>query len=279
MVGMRGRVWGVRTLGVVKIQARQHHRHSRRHIMALARVVVAVASSGSSPDSSGASSNASSSSWWRDRTPRPGARPFAKAPPPTTEHRGGDKTSAPTSLEDELRGARRARGEVIALGVDYGARRIGVAVSNGGAAPRALGVIANAGSASTTRAVSEILRLARQECVDRIVVGVPKPPGRAAARGARGGRGGRGAVQMHVICARFAGEVADAAARSDDLRDVDVFTCDESLTSKEAMDRLEATGRIGAEAEARLDSVAAAVILERYFDGSYGTPKKVEPFK
>ena len=277
MVGMWGCIQSARTLCVVKIQARA----SRRHIMALAssssRARVVVASSGSSPGSPGTSSGASS--WWRDRKPRPGARPFEKAPPPKTEHRGADKTAAPTSLEDELRGARRARGEVIALGVDYGARRIGVAVSNGGAAPRALGVIANAGSASTTRAVSEILRLARQECVDRIVVGVPKPPGRAAARGARGGRGGRGAVQMHVICARFAGEVADAAARSDDLRDVDVFTCDESLTSKEAMDRLEATGRIGAEAEARLDSVAAAVILERYFDGSYGTPKKVEPFK
>ena len=278
MVGMWGCIQSARTLGVVKIQARA----SRRHIMALAssssRARVVVASSGSSPGSPGTSSGASS--WWRDRKPRPGARPFEKAPPPLTEHhRGADKTSAPTSLEDELREARRARGEVIALGVDYGARRIGVAVSNGGAAPRALGVIANAGSASTSRAVSEILRLARQECVDRIVVGVPKPPGRAAARGARGGRGGRGAVQTHVICARFAGEVADAAARSDDLRDVDVFTCDESLTSKEAMDRLEATGRIGAEAEARLDSVAAAVILERYFDGSYGTPKKVEPFK
>lgn len=123
--------------------------------------------------------------------------------------------------------------------------------------------------------VAEILRVAADECADRIVIGIPVPPGIAAKD--RRGRG-RGAVQMHVVCERFAGEVADACARSSDetVRATRVYAYDESMTSKEAAERMADGLRVGGGDEG-LDSASAAILLERYFDGSHGEAKVVEP--
>lgn len=184
-----------------------------------------------------------------------------------------DAQTSSSSLEDELRAARRARGDVIALGVDYGARRVGLAVSNGGAAPRPLRTLTHSGTATTTSTVRAVLDVALEECCDRIVVGIPVPPGRAAKD--RRGRG-RGAVQMHAVCARFAGEVADACARSTnaETKALVVYTYDESRTSKEASERIATSG--GSNENGALDSASAAILLERYFDGSYGEAKLVK---
>ena len=184
-------------------------------------------------------------------------------------------SSTPSSIEEEMRASRRARGDAIALGVDYGARRVGLAVSNGGAAPRPLRTLTHAGSSTLNATVLAVLECARAECADRIVVGIPVPPGKAAKD--RRGRG-RGAPQTHLICARFAGEVADAVAKSEDeaMRGVRVYTYDESRTSKEAAERAGLSG--GDATRAHLDAESAAILLERYFDGSYGEARLVEPF-
>lgn len=224
---------------------------------ARAHASAATSSSSSSARARGLRVHASPS-WWTNR--------------PASSRPGGDSAG---SLEDELRAARRARGDAIALGVDYGARRVGLAVSNGGAAPRPLRAIQHRGSATTSATVAEILRVAADECADRIVIGIPVPPGRAAKD--RRGRG-RGAVQMHVVCERFAGEVADACARSSDetIRATRVYAYDESRTSKEAAERMADGLGVGGGDEG-LDSASAAILLERYFDGSHGEAKVVEP--
>ena len=185
-------------------------------------------------------------------------------------------SSSSSSIEEEMRASRRARGEAIALGVDYGARRVGLAVSNGGAAPRPLRTLTHEGTATLNATVLAVVECARAECADRIVVGIPVPPGKAAKD--RRGRG-RGAPQTHRICARFAGEVADAVARSEDdaMRGVRVYTYDESRTSKEAAERAGLSG--GDATRAHLDAESAAILLERYFDGSYGEARLVEPFE
>ena len=200
------------------------------------------------------------------------------------------------SVLDELTAHRRQRNRGrahdesssggVTIGIDYGIKRIGVAVSNGFGAPRALDALANDGSRTTSRAIEAILRVIRAEGAEAVVVGAPKEPNAKARRksgndasGAEGIRvKTRGRVNMERTCVRFAREVADACARSSDLRDVDVFTCDETLTSKEAVERLAMSGRKSDGVDDLVDSVAAAVLLERYFDGSYGAPKKVEPF-
>ena len=74
------------------------------------------------------STRASASSSIRARVLRVRASPSWWTNRPASSRPGGDSTG---SLEDELRAARRARGDAIALGVDYGARRVGLAVSNG----------------------------------------------------------------------------------------------------------------------------------------------------
>lgn len=192
-------------------------------------------------------------SWWRDR-----ALNRSNAP----QESGG--------VADELRAARLARNEPRALGVDYGARRIGLAVSDGHA-PRPLEAFEHRGSATTSESARRVVALAAEECCDRIVVGVPKQPGKAAKN--RAGRG-RGAVRMDLVCARFAGEVADACARSEDAhaRRLTVYTLDESRTSVEAAERMADVG-----SSASVDSASAAILLERYFDGSYGEPRVVRP--
>lgn len=211
-----------------------------------------------------------SASWWKT-----GKKLGNGGTTPTSSSPLTSSTSTPSSIEEEMRASRRARGDAIALGVDYGARRVGLAVSNGGAAPRPLRTLTHAGSATLNATVLAVLECARAECADRIVVGIPVPPGKAAKD--RRGRG-RGAPQTHRICARFAGEVADAVAKSEDeaMRGVRVYTYDESRTSKEAAERAGLSG--GDATRAHLDAESAAILLERYFEGSYGEARLVEPF-
>ena len=232
-------------------------RHGRRarHFAMGARATATAAATTARAD---ARTRARCGSWWRDRDAL-----LARTSRTTT--REGD------GVEDELRAARRARGDARALGVDYGARRIGLAVSDSGMAPRPLRTMEHRGSATTGASAREVAETAARECCDRIVVGVPKQPG----RGMKDRRGrGRGAVRMDLICARFAGEVADALARSEDAnaRAVTVYTLDESRTSVEAAERMEASGSTNS-----VDAASAAILLERYFDGSYGEPKVVKP--
>ena len=94
--------------------------------------------------------------------------------------------------------------------------------------------------------------------------------------------------EMHVLCRRFAERVADAAAALDVPIPVELY--DESRTSLQAGLAVEASrGARGAAAslgpaaggknagKTRLDDVAAALLLERYFKRDHGPALPVKP--
>jgi putative Holliday junction resolvase len=129
-----------------------------------------------------------------------------------------------------------------AIGVDYGTRKIGVAVSDG------LGL--GARGVTTLRGLDDrhvaarIAELAGELEAEAIVVGLP-----LRADGSKGGAATR------VL--RFVDELAGAV-------DVPVHTIGEWLTSFEAEERLRAMGVKESERKRRIDEAAAAIILEEY---------------
>lgn len=86
--------------------------------------------------------------------------------------RGGGRTDREL-LDDEFKSLRAARGVVTALGVDYGTRRAGIAVSVGGASPRPVAVVP---ATPPGELIDAVVRAAVRERADVIVVGLPKPP-------------------------------------------------------------------------------------------------------
>ena len=76
-------------------------------------------------------------------------------------------------LDDEFKSLRAARGVVTALGVDYGTRRAGIAVSVGGNSTRPVAVVP---SVPPSALIDVVLQTAMRERADVIVVGLPKPP-------------------------------------------------------------------------------------------------------
>lgn len=138
------------------------------------------------------------------------------------------------------------------LGIDYGDRRIGLAVSDAsGTLARPLRVVEPRGSlAERARAVAAEVAGAAAEAdgLARIVVGVPRAlDGTPSAGTAR--------------CLAFA-----AALRA--LTTAPVALQDERLTSVEAEARLAVRERDWRKRKKRLDAAAAAVILQDYLDGA-----------
>jgi putative Holliday junction resolvase len=132
------------------------------------------------------------------------------------------------------------------LGVDYGTRRIGVAVSD------ELGL--GARGVTTLRdlrdhaAVARLAELAGELGVTAIVVGLP-----VRADGTSGDSAER--------VRRFAERLAAAV-------EVPVHTVGEYLTSFAAEERLRAMGVKESERKRRLDETAAAIILEEFLTAS-----------
>ncbi len=137
-----------------------------------------------------------------------------------------------------------------ALGIDYGDRRIGLAVSDAsGTLARPLRVVAPRGSlpdraAAVAAAVAETA--AEPDGLARVVVGVPR-----ALNGA-----------PHEQTARALAFVAALRA----VTTVPVALQDERLTSVEAESRLALRKRDWRKRKAMLDAAAAAVILQDYLD-------------
>ena len=139
------------------------------------------------------------------------------------------------------------------LGVDYGTRRVGVGVS-AGLVPRPLTVLKHGGN--DTAVGLQLLRLARGEMADLIVVGLPFDKDGTETFQAqltrdfarllaslsgerRGGGGGRGGPRVVLVDERYSS--AEAAARMQHVsRKADVL--------------------------ARLDAESACVILEAFFN-------------
>lgn len=99
-------------------------------------------------------------------------------------------------MDEELRGMRAASQGRTALGVDYGRRRTGLAVSSGGLAPRPLEVVPSHPAPNLIRAVVDA---ALRERADEIVVGLPVPPKPPDADAARKPDGPRAPVDLSRV--------------------------------------------------------------------------------
>jgi putative Holliday junction resolvase len=133
------------------------------------------------------------------------------------------------------------------LAIDYGARRLGLAVSDeAGAFAFPAGVLSRLGLARDLAALRE---LAQERGVERVVVGLPlRLDGRAGAE------------------ARAARAFAAALGRATGLP---VETFDERLTTREAERAIREqgpAGRRGRRRRAGVDAVAATILLRAFLD-------------
>jgi putative holliday junction resolvase len=130
------------------------------------------------------------------------------------------------------------------LGVDFGEKRIGLAISEGGLAVPLLTLKRR----DDRSALAEIAGIVRREGVGRLVVGEPRnldgTLGPAAAR-----------------ARRFAVKLAE-------LTGLPLELVNESLTSVEAAERLRAAGVDPRRHPERLDAVAAQILLQEALDRS-----------
>jgi putative Holliday junction resolvase len=134
------------------------------------------------------------------------------------------------------------------LGIDFGEKRIGLAISEGAlAVPLATLKRRDDGSA-----IAEIAGIARREGVGRLVVGEPRKLD-----------GTRGPAAVRVR--RFAEKLAASTGLPLEL-------VDEALTSVEAAERLRAAGIDPRRHPGKLDAVAAQILLQEALDRDPSSP-------
>jgi putative Holliday junction resolvase len=134
------------------------------------------------------------------------------------------------------------------LGIDFGEKRIGLAISEG-----ALAVpLATLRRRDDGSAIAEIAGIARREGVGRLVVGEPRK-----LDGTRGPAAGR--------ARRFAEKLAASTGLPLEL-------VDEALTSVEAAERLRAAGIDPRRHPEKLDAVAAQILLQEALDRDPSSP-------
>ena len=142
-------------------------------------------------------------------------------------------------------GAAKARGEPTrALGVDFGEKRIGLAVSD--AEGRWALPLATLERRTDRRAAHQIADLAKREAVSLLVLGEPLGPGGEAGEAARRVR-------------RFGERLAR-------ITGLPVRWVDETLTTVEATERLRAAGLDRRDREELRDAVAAQILLQEALD-------------
>jgi putative Holliday junction resolvase len=141
----------------------------------------------------------------------------------------------------------------VVIGLDHGSRRIGVAVGDTG-----LG-LAFARPALRRRAeaadVAALVALARQEGAALVVLGLP--------------RNMDGSEGEQAAAARAFGDLLAAAG-------LQVEYVDERLTSWQAGEQLREEGRLAHRRTGELDSAAARLILQEYFDAIPRLPTRQE---
>ena len=136
------------------------------------------------------------------------------------------------------------------MGIDYGDARTGVAISD--LLCSIVGSTAVLPSRNTEKLIADIVRLAKENQVGEIVVGLPKN-----MDGTEGNRA--------QLCREFAALLQSAAGLS-------VAMWDERRTTIEAHAILHAGGKKMKSHRKNVDAVAAALILEGYL-----TRKRMEP--
>lgn len=133
---------------------------------------------------------------------------------------------------------------LIALALDVGERRIGLALSDpSGLLATPLATIQRTQEPAD---VDEVLRLAEEHDVEKMVVGLP-----LELSGRRGPQAGRVMAFARALIGRT---------------ELPVETVDERYSTVEAERRLRDSGVEPSKDRARLDAAAAAVILESYLD-------------
>jgi putative Holliday junction resolvase len=125
------------------------------------------------------------------------------------------------------------------LGIDYGLKRIGLAVSRGGERPERLEVLAN-----DEHFTQRLLELVAHESVRTIVVGLPR------------NLDGDDTPQTHLV-RHFAEQLRGHVG-------ADIVLQDEADTSNVGRERLKREGLADREIERLIDAEAAAIILEDY---------------
>ena len=130
-----------------------------------------------------------------------------------------------------------------ALSVDFGGKRIGVAVGETGAKVATARPNIEA-SGTLAKDAQAIFALAAKEGADVIVVGLPTDAD--------------GETKMSRVCRKLGESIAALGAR--------VAYIDEAFTSAEAERDMVEVGLKGSERRKRSDGEAACRILERYFD-------------
>ncbi|HEU4894328.1 MAG TPA: Holliday junction resolvase RuvX [Acidimicrobiia bacterium] len=132
------------------------------------------------------------------------------------------------------------------LGIDYGTRRIGIAISDG------LGLTARPLSVVPRAELEDFLRgLVEEYPIDLVVVGLP------TALGGHEGESASGARQL-------ADEVGE-------ILGVPVELVDERFTSRMAEDALLESGMRRRQRKETVDKVASAIILQTFLDRKPGT--------
>ena len=127
------------------------------------------------------------------------------------------------------------------MAVDYGARRIGIAVSDSGVLATPHSVIRNEGDV-----IEKLASLAQELGAQTIVFGLPRRPNSD----------------------RHEQKFRDIAERLRQKTCKEVLLWDETLSTSEAANRLREAGRRGRDAEREIDMHAAAVILQSYLDAN-----------
>ena len=125
------------------------------------------------------------------------------------------------------------------MAIDYGDRRIGVAVSDSGVLATPHSVVVNEGDI-----IGRLAALASELEVETIVVGIPR-------------RQFKDPKQQ--VFRDFADRLRQKTCK-------EVVLWDEELTTADAAERLRASGRKRREAQRDIDMYAAAVILQSYLD-------------
>ncbi|CAN0372606.1 unnamed protein product [Ectocarpus sp. 12 AP-2014] len=158
-----------------------------------------------------------------------------------------------TRSEEKTRPSRRT------LCVDYGTRRVGLAIGVG-ISPRAVPGVTNVGS--DLEVARQVLVRARGEGIRDIVVGLPLE------------RNGT-ETEMCEIVRGFASVLADVGAASRPT--AGVFLWDERFSSAQAAAMLDPCGG-GMSSKVEIDSLAASLILKHFFEeGGTNIAEKVEP--
>lgn len=130
------------------------------------------------------------------------------------------------------------------LGIDFGERRIGLAISDPDG--RVALPLETVERRSDRKAASAIAAVARREEAERLVIGEP-----------RGLDGVRGAAAVRAV--RFGERLAQ-------LTGLPLTVVDEALTSVEALERLRAAGVDVRRHPERVDAVAAQILLQDALD-------------